>query len=171
MQPTKGLIVIDLVFSSLKNLIEKVNACSPLDISDRNSITCDTRCEVVTPTPVYSFFAHSHKLYSLCNYDDVCKVLAQVWLREFPESRNSVNELLLFILQTCIEIYFPLKMFSSLKSPFFHSIHLRNMLYHRECLSVEARRTTNWNLYKKYSEKSSAHHRNCNNNWEKKLLS
>lgn len=85
-QPTRGLNILDLVFSSSKNLIEHINVCSPLGMSDHNSVTFDIRCEAVAPTPVY------RRVYSQCNFDEVCTALAQVRWRELLESRNSVNE-------------------------------------------------------------------------------
>lgn len=140
--------------------------CSPIGASDHNSITFDIRCDAMESTPVY------RRLYSQCNYKVVCSTLAQVRWRELFETRNSVNEkyeLFLFVLRASIEFYVPFKLVSSLKTTALPK-HLQNMVSHRECLFLEARRTGNWDSFNMFNKKFITHLKKYNNFLEKKAI-
>lgn len=165
-QPTRGCNILDFVFSSSKTIIENLSVCSPMGASDHNSITFDIRCDAMESTPVY------RRLYSQCNYEVVCSTLAQIRWRELFETRNSVNEkyeLFLFVLRASIEFYVPFKLVSSLKTTALPK-HLQNMVSHRECLFLEARRTGNWDSFNMFNKKFITHLKKYNNFLEKKAI-
>ena len=165
-EPTRGSNVLDLVFTTCRDLIKNICVMPPVGVSDHNTISFDIQCRYMEAVPVY------RKVYSKVKFDEVCTDLAKIRWVDLLESKTNVNdkyELFLSILHAAIETHVPWKLVSSMKSLHLPQ-YLQNMLMQRECLFHEAKRTDNWAAYKAYTEVFARKLKKYNNYLERTII-